>query len=472
MSRSGWIQICYLLLNMNQNLKMSPSFLKSSVLVVLFITGIVQPALASMSLNEAINITLEKNSKTRANDKRIQAMHERTKAAQMIFMPNLNTQIGYSADQNSSKFNQSHQHSSGSSTDYGFGASINLYNGGADVFNAKAAEAEEKAQVARYNSTKGFILYTKGSLARDVLDTYREIISIKSQIDLNQKIQNILQKTYLLAKTADSKNLVNSRISNYKTSLGQLNFELDQANQDFKHIVTIPVPENLQSIDEVIQNLTIPDNAEKAFQIALEKSPDIQATSFELQASEQRLKAEKAVAFRPRVDARIQNNHYSSENSLNNQSTSDSVSAGVVVSYNFSPKSIPYSKAAQKEVEASQDEKDAALDDIEFELNKTYPQLKNFIELSDRYEQAYQEALKNIETFLKNPPTDNTDAENASTINTALSYISSADVQSNYLRQTKYSLVQLKFSIQKTVGTLFDGLTPAAMRSPVQKDQE
>ena len=266
--------------------------------------------------------------------------------------------------------------------------------------------------------------------------------------------------------------MVNSRISNYKTSLGQLNFELDQANQDFKHIVTIPVPENLQSIDEVIQNLTIPDNAEKAFQIALEKSPDIQATSFELQASEQRLKAEKAVAFRPRIDARIQNNHYSSENSLNNQSTSDSVSAGVVVSYNFSPKSIPYSRAAQKEVEASQDEKDAALDDIEFELNKTYPQLKNFIELSDRYEQAYQEALKNIETFLKNPPIDNTDAENASTINTALSYISSADVQSSYLRQTKYSLVQLKFSIQKTVGTLFDGLTPAAMRSPVQKDQE
>ena len=439
------------------------------ILSVLLLLAIAEPSRAAMSLQEAINTTLEKNPKTRANDRRIEAMHERTRAARMIFMPNFNANLGYSKSNSDSVFNGDRSNSNNSGTSYGVGVSVNLYNGGADKYAAQAAEDRERAQTERYNSTKGYILYTKGDMAKNTLEVYTEIINAKNEVLYYQEVQDNLKQILVLAKTSNAKNLINSRINGYNTAALQAKFRLEQATKDFKYIVTVPAPEQLQTIDEVITSLVIPENSEKAFEVALQKSPDIKASNYSLQANEHSYQSQRAAAYRPQIDVGVHQRHSNSNDNLDNSSTSNSVTLGITVSYNFSPKDIPGVSAAQKEVEAAQDEKDAALDDIAHELESAYPKLENSLKLITNYNQAYQRAQNNIQNFLRNPPHDNTDAENYSSIATALSYVDSMDRQWGNLFMTKQSVLNQKFGIQKSVGTLFDDVKAAVIQSQIQK---
>ncbi|WP_409478323.1 TolC family protein [Pseudobdellovibrio sp. HCB154] len=405
-----------------------------------------------IGLKEAIKGAIQNNPRTTAIDLRMQAMQDRKKAQYMDLLPSLH--IGSSAN-----FSQNQMAGGTSrSTSYGnnVGVSMNLYNGGADVESLRAAEERLKATDAEYNSSNSQIPNTRGRFASSVFESYISLVENYEQknfvVDLKKKLE-FLQKAHL---NEEERETLNQRITDLETSMVNVDYGISEAQKDFTYFTTLPAPQalDLESFDQLRSGLVIPENAEKAFQIALEKSPDIQSMNHRLAAETHEREADKRKLFRPRVDLNASYNDNTSRGDSGPSVNSKGAYVGVSLTYTIGAGSVYRNRAGNKELEATRSERDATLADVQYSLNARYHALANQEKVQSLQQQNLQTADTRLATIFKK-------IEKGDKIEFK-DMIAAVDTRSNYWQsnlQLKRNIIAARFNLQRTVGTLFDEIT-------------
>lgn len=421
--------------------------------LVLFIS-LAASTSSAIGLKEAIRSAIQNNPRTAAIDLRVQAMQDRKKAQYLDLLPSL--RVSSSAYYSTTQIESVPGTSQSSGRSNSIGMSVNLYNGGADRASLLAAEERLKALDAEYNSSNSQIPNTRGSFASSVFESYLSLVENYEQRnfvqDLNQKL------TFLKnAKLNDEEiKTLNQRINDLQTSLVNVDFGISESQKDFTYFTTLAAPrvEELESLDQLRQGLNIPDNAQAAYQLALEKSPNIQSMNHRLAAETYEQDADRRRLLRPRVDL---NTSYSGSNSRSNGGdpfASKGAYVGVTLSYSIDAGSVYRYRAGDKSLEATRRDQEATLADVEYSLNSRYQSLANLERVQTLQEQSLRRAdariadiFRKIQAGEKVEFTDMTSAIDAR----------SGYWQSNL--RSKSQLIAARFNLQRTIGTLFEAVS-------------
>ncbi len=403
----------------------------------------------AIGLKEAIKSAIQNNPRTAAIDLRMQAMQDRKKAQYMDLFPSLN--ISSSAYQSTNQMNGAGTtRSSGRSNSVGM--SLNLYNGGADVESLRASEERLQAADAEYNSSNSRIPNTRGSFAISVFEAYIGLVENYEQksfvVDLGKKLE-FLKKASL--NEEESKTL-EQRINDLQTAIVNVDFGISEAQKDFTYFTTLPAPQasSLESLDQLRKGLNIPANAEQAFQIAMNKSPDIQSMNHRLAAETHEREADKRRMFRPRVDLNASYNDSNSRSNGSDPTQSRGTYVGVSVTYTIGAGSVYRNRAGNKELEATRSERDATLADVQYSLNSRYQALENLERVYSLQQKNLQQADARIADIFRK-------IEQGSDVQFK-DMIAAIDMRSSYWQsnlQLKRNLVSAHFNLQRTIGTLF-----------------
>lgn len=407
-----------------------------------------------IGLKEAIKGAIQNNPRTTAIDLRMQAMQDRKKAQYMDLLPSL--RIGSSANFSQNQISGEPGTSRSSSYGNNVGVSMNLYNGGADVESLRATEERLKARDAEYNSSTSQIPNTRGRFASSVFESYISLVENYEQknfvVDLKKKLE-FLQKANL---NEEERETLNQRITDLETSMVNVDYGISEAQKDFTYFTTLPAPQasDLESFDQLRGGLVIPVNAEKAFQIALEKSPDIQSMNHRLAAETHEREADKRKLFRPRVDLNAGYNDNTSRGDSGASVNSKGAYVGVSLTYTIGAGSVYRNRAGNKELEATRSERDATLADVQYSLNARYHALANQEKVQNLQQQNLQTADTRLAAIFKK-------IEKGDKIEFK-DMIAAVDTRSNYWQsnlQLKRNIIAARFNLQRTVGTLFDEIT-------------
>lgn len=407
-----------------------------------------------IGLKEAIKGAIQNNPRTTAIDLRMQAMQDRKKAQYMDLLPSLHvgSSASYSTDRTTGVPGTSR------STSYGnnVGVSLNLYNGGADVESLRAAEERVKATDAEYNSSTSQIPNTRGRFASSVFESYISLVENYEQktfvVDLKTKLE-FLQKAQL---NEEERETLNQRINDLETSMVNVDYGISEAQKDFTYFTTLPAPQvsDLESFDQLRRGLVIPVDADKAFQIALDKSPDIQSMNHRLAAETHEREADKRKLFRPRVDLNASYNDATSRGDSGGAVNSKGAYVGVSLTYTIGAGSVYRNRAGNKELEATRSERDATLADVQYSLNARYHALANQEKVQSLQQQNLQTADTRLAAIFKK-------IEKGEKVEFK-DMIAAVDTRSNYWQsnlQLKRNIIAARFNLQRTVGTLFDEIS-------------
>lgn len=404
----------------------------------------------AIGLKEAIKSAIQNNPRTAAIDLRVQAMQDRKKAQYLDLFPTLNISSSVYHSTNQTEGVPGTSRSTGRSN--GVGMSLNLYNGGADVESLRASEERLKAADAEYNSSNSRIPNTRGSFASSVFEAYVGLVENYEQknfvVDLGKKLE-FLKKASLNEEEAKT---LDQRISDLQTAIVNVDFGIDEAQKDFTYFTTLQAPQasSLENLDQLRKGLAIPQNAEEAFQLALNKSPDIKSMDHRLAAETHERAAEKKRMFRPRVDLDASYNDRHSRATDSDPMQSKGAYIGLSVTYTIGAGSVYRNRAGEKDLAATRSERDATLADVQYSLNSRYQTLANLERVYILQQQNLQQADARItEMFRKIEKGDDVQFKDM---------IAAVDTRSSYWQanlQLKRNLVTMRFNLQRTIGTLF-----------------
>lgn len=426
-------------------------FCAKKVTLSYFLTLTLMPQLApAMSLMEAISIAFDKNPKTRANDLKVESARDRVTGAKLDLYPSLN--LGMSRTEMKMDSEDGYKYDS-QSGDLSISTSVNLYRGFADINSIKSRDASAKAMDARYKSTDALIPNTKGSLAMAVADSYFSILFNQYQSQYMASLGPIYQQLLKSAKTAEEEALLRNTIMSNQNSLISMRFSEQRARRDFHFFTTVPAPAIIDNFDSTIASLVIPATAEEALSIALNKSPSVKAREYDLESARYAYKADLGRSRSPRIDL------FASKDLELHPGSSNSTVVGISVKYNLSASSSAYNRASAKQVESATMDRDGALDDLKYELESAYPSLANYEELHEKYLESYTISRASVmEIVRKIEAGENVDVQ------AALSNVSNLTSSFMSLLMQKKNLADMRFAIQRTIGTLFES---AERSSPI-----
>lgn len=409
---------------------------------VLFCAGFVN----AMSLQEAIRLSLENNPKTGANQLRVEAMQDRAKAQWASLYPALRLSSSVDMSNMDGLTTTSHGIS--------VGTSVTIYNGGADKYEQKSLQASLKATDARYSSSDASMPNTKGSIAKNVKDAYVSLVDVIEQ----KKYLDILSQTlqiFMSAKPSDDeKLLIQQRLNNLNTSLIRTQASLESALRDFRYFATVPAPDlnQLDSYDQVTDSLDIPNSADEAFQMALQKSPDLKVAAYELEAAQYDYKAEKARLYAPKVSANASIQRGTSvTNGFSSSVRTNSI--GLSASFTISGASHYQDSAAAKNVAASMRDRDGAIDELKYKIESIYPSLETQEKLYESQLQNLKSAQVSMDDIVRKIK-----AGQKVDLKTAMSVLDSQSQYWSSCVMQKKSILDTRFNIQRTIGTLFESL--------------
>lgn len=405
-----------------------------------------------MSLQEAIKNTFDHNPRMQANQKRLEEIKLHALAAWLDMLPILT--LGYSVGHRERNlkldgvvFPHPVSHHRGGSV----GGSVLLFDG-ASYFRARAAEAEVKIQSAIYNSTNALRPNTKGALASAVQSTYSAIVLMRMQLELVAALRNHLEHFLRKATTPDERNRLQEAINSTESSRISTELRLDILGRDFADLVMAPVPAELDDLDVMIASLIVPETLEEAQTEAAKSSPDLRVRNFELERQKQLYRAQVASVYLPRVslDYSREANRTSYVGGPLEEIRGSSVSAAVT--WTFSAGNIPRTKAAAKAVEAAQLDVAAEKRDLDHDLETTYRRRSGSVERDRLLTRNLAEIRANLKNFLdrleQGEPVDLT--------KDGLGMVNSLSNTWGEWVENKVRLVELKFDIQKKIGTLFE----------------
>ena len=405
-------------------------------------------AAASMTLLEAIQVSLQNNPKLVANENRIEAAEDRLNASRLDWVPEVRVGAGYN-------FNQNDQNPVSQSRNIGIGASMNLYDGGARAQNLIAEESDFEARKDRNNTTNPFTRNTRASIAGSVLDTYVNVLNIveaKKYANFSESTLRIFLKAAVIETEAA---IIRQQLEVLKTQNTRLDFRLAQAQKDFKKFSTIPLPpvESLQTLDEAIRTLGIPANETSAIEIAMAKNPDIKVAAKELVSAKARFEAEKA-SYGPQVTVNVSAGRGGSRSGSENFESSTTKTIGFNVSMQFGVGRKYSLSASQKSIAAAENDQSAEIDDTQYEIGNIYSRLENQSEIYKVQAEALRVAQAKLQLVLEK-------IKNGQPVKIKDEALFSLQVYNGYSSETlvlRTEILYSRFGIQQVVGTLFDNL--------------
>ncbi len=385
------------------------------------------------SLQDAIQFALKNNPRTQANALRLQAAFEKLQAyKQSVYLPTAS--VSYSQDL------QNQSQKSARAT-----INMNLFNGFADYYSIQAQECNYKLREASYKSTNTMMQNTSGQIVGLVANHYINLVDIRQNQLFDQMTLQKLTQILPYTKNEEQKNSIESYISSTKISLQESASDLQIAEANYKYIVNAEVPAETDSFSEVIDKIEIPLNAEKAFQISLEKSPEILSAKLSLECHQLSRKADRASLYSARVDISA-----SKSTDFNGQNTG-ATSAMLNVTIPFDLGRINSYKADEKNITATQLDLDDTIAEIKNDLNSNYIRLKSSYDVALAYEENYRLNDQKINAYLTN--LKNLKLEEINILNNLMR---TQQGQFQMLNMKKQQVISLKYGIQRNIGTLFE----------------
>lgn len=390
-------------------------------------------AQSKTSLQDAIQFALKNNPRTQANALRLQAAFEKLQAyKQSVYLPKAS--VGYSQDlQNPSQ-------KSARAT-----INMNLFNGFADYYSIQAQECNYKLKEASYKSTNTMMQNTSGQIVGLVANHYINLVDIRQNQLFDQMTLQKLNQILPYTKNEEQKNSIENYISSTKISLQESASDIQIAEANYKYIVNADVPAETDSFSEIMEKIEIPQSSEQAFQISLEKSPEILSAKLSLECHQLSRKAERASLYSARVDiSASRSTDFNGQNSGTN-------SAMLNVTIPFDLGRINNYKSDEKNITANQLDLDDTIAEIKNNLNSNYIRLKSSQEVALAYEENYKVNDQKINAYLTN--LKNLKVED---VNILINLMRTQQGQFQMLNMKKQQVINLKYGIQRNIGTLFE----------------
>ncbi|OFZ12036.1 MAG: hypothetical protein A2Z20_07320 [Bdellovibrionales bacterium RBG_16_40_8] len=424
------------------------------IVSILFISlqTLAQSINQAISFQDSLRIALEKNPKPKSKDIQILALKDRTTAAWLGFLPTFSESCDYTQDKSTTRVLGIPSRTSDIATGCSTSIDLNIFKGGRGYYEAKTAEARQKAMAAIFNSTNPLVENSKGALATLLLNTYTAIIMNQDTLELLDSITDILNRA--LAATSDPDD-----INAYKAFMATVAIQKQNAlnkitlsKEDYLFEVTQVAPDRLDSFDDFINSFQIPVTPEEALAQAKLSSPDLKRRVYELQQADYATKIAWSQAYMPTIDVYYSNYFSNDIDRLdsNNNYNYHNQSAGISLSWIFSFQKKNNLSAARKELQSAQLEQLAVIDDLKHNIKKTYMNYEATSSVLEKYRQKYEmakdQAYSDIERLESKNPISRTDLIND------LNDYSNAGSNLIYAKQ---GVVILKFTVQQVTGTLF-----------------
>lgn len=434
------------------------SFRKTSLFVTLsmYLTVSLMPVLVhadqQIGLLDAVRVALHENPKIRANDKTLEAMMLRVQALKRSRLPHLSLGASATMDQGQQGDGSQDENYKNTSTSASADLNWNLYDGGASKKKIQSAECSFKERQASFNSTNTMTRNTQGQIAGVVFENYVSLVETRENIKFSEMILQMAQTFRSAAKSQGEILEAESFIANMELNLEQLRAEEIKSARNYEYVVTQPAPQQIESFQQMIDSLIIPANAQDAMQIALEKSPEIKTARYQIECNRLRFQSAKASAYSPKVNLSV---GYDRNNQNINGSpyNTHGASVGISIRMNLDPGSSSELKAQGKEIDSAQENLDGTLADTRHDLESDYPDLQNSIRFAELHQKNFLTNQTHVQQYLQ----DITNHKNVS-ISDALKQVSNM-INSWYSESRETSrILNKKFQIQKTVGTLFENI--------------
>ncbi len=386
-----------------------------------------------VSLQDAIQYALKNNPRTQANALRLQSAFEQLQAyKQSKFLPTAS--VGYSQNlQNPSE-------KSAKAT-----INMNLFNGFADYYGIQAQECNYKLRESNLKSTNSQMQNTSGQIVGLVANNYINLVEIRQNQSFDKMTLEKLNQILPQAKNDEQKNSLENYISGTTISIQESVSDLQIAEANYKYVVNAEAPLMTDTFSEIMTKIEIPQNANQAFDISLEKSPEILSAKLSLECSQLSRKAERAGLYSARVD--VSASRSTDFNGTNNGSTS----ANLNITIPFDLGRMNSFKAGEKNMTATQLDLDDTIAEIKNSLNNNYIRLQSSQDVANTYEINYKNTELKINNYMSNLKTLNKDD-----INILISLLRTQQDQFYQLNSKQQTVINLKYGIQRNIGTLFD----------------
>lgn len=400
------------------------------------------------SLQYFIKYGLENNRYAEAINLRMQSASDQLKAQKIsVYSPSLSISSSFGQSRSKSDFSTN----SSNSQSYGVGSNLNIYNGGSDVAGVKAAEARFKALDATYNSSNSFIRNTNADTASNIFNSY---LSLSDAITFYKFYSNyifLLEKTKKIAVTTDQLQRLQQRIDSQKVNIQQYKNNINQNTVALK-FYSYNEQADFGSIDstyKMANSIQIPETADAAVTEAMNNSPDVNITKYNLEAAQYEREADKGRLFRPRIDLQV-GTSFNSSKSDDYRSESSSQYVGLSISYSIDGGVVYRNNASANSLAAAESENIATIDNLKFDLESSYLSLKS---LNDTFNLTSENLVKDqniIESVMRG-----IEQGQKYELESVLGYLSSYSSNFQIAQSSIYRLASSKFETQKTIGTLF-----------------
>lgn len=416
-----------------------------------------EPRFAPSSLQSSIKTALERNPKIRSNGKVLEAMLLRVESQKLSQLPSLSVGYGQSQSMGSSYRSQNNTSEDFASRSRGGNVSLswNIYDGFASHYRIKSMQCEYEQRKAILNSSDGQNSNTRGQIAGLVARYYLNLSRTRQVIYFNEEILKILNVFKKAAKNPRELADIEIVTNEITLSLQEQKDSETNAASDYAFVVTIPAPNELNSFQDIIESIKIPESSSAALEIANQKSPDILTARYQIDCMRLRLRSAKANANSPRIDFNASTNFGNQNTDIMSGSfnRSRSTTIGITIQKSFGAGTSSSLRADELDIEASTDHLDGAIADMKHNLSKIYPQLSSTMNLAESYKQNFIVSKGNIEQIIRD-----IEANKSVKVDDALKELSNLRQNwSSHLQFTGF-IIDLKFQIQRTIGTLFESL--------------
>lgn len=423
---------------------MSPLALRAQVL-----------PLASGGVQDSIRLALENNPKIQANDARLDAIKLRIEQAELSQLPTVNGSFTVGKSDGFNRTGGVETLSKNSSSGGRISLSWTLFDGFSKYYKIQAMNCQLQQQQAVYNSTNTQQKNTQGQIAGAVVRSYINLSKIQTNLEFNQNLLEQLKTIRTVAKTQGEIQETDNLISSIEIDITNLKSQFVLASQNYQYLVTLPPPAQIDSFNQIITSLSIPNSPDQALQIALQKSPEIITARLQVECAQLSHKSEKASNLTPQIDFSASRTFADqNHNDITNQdSQSGRSQVGITISLSLDPSVYKGHDASQKMIDSYKNDLDGVIDDIKQEINTSYPDLNNSMNLASQYQQNFTNSSGRINQYVLN-------IKNNKPIVVADALKEIGNLIGNWysLQQNTLNIINSRFQIQKTLGILFENL--------------
>lgn len=357
----------------------------------------------SMGLHEAISETLKNNPKTNAKLHELKAMALQNQALEEKAWPSasLNCSQYYYNSKNRDWIHDSNYASRSQNSDCGIYFNYNLFDGGSLKYQAQAAKESEKAYRERINSTNFMIQDTKGLLISQTYKAYLQLIGTQIQLDhYIEKLKYVENLKTWIASSDDQKMWEQSH-QNIQNMIQNLKEQMERHQSFFYYVVRVQ-PSNLEFPENLLNQLSIPQNDSAAYEEALLKNPDLKARQHELNAARLRLKSTEA-SLGPKLDASIarENIRYQ-DPALNSSLKTHQSSIEISLSLPLDASKYTYKQASEESVLSAEWTLESVKNDLKQNLFDDYQNMLSNANLYEKVKTQYQNSKSDLIDVIQN----------------------------------------------------------------------